>query len=90
MSNDDEIECVTEIERVANGKPSYFDMDEAFCARTQRFRRLIREFFWLCQIGMSIDPIDSILLGSKFPDVVHGLIRPHYLHAPNATLFHWR
>jgi hypothetical protein len=33
MSYDDEIQRVTEIERVANGKPSHFDMDEAFCAR---------------------------------------------------------
>jgi hypothetical protein len=33
MSYDDEIQRVTEIERVANGKPSYFDMDAAFCAR---------------------------------------------------------
>jgi hypothetical protein len=30
MSYDDEI---TEIERTTNGKSSYFDMDEAFCAR---------------------------------------------------------
>jgi hypothetical protein len=33
MSDYDEIETVTEIERLANGKPSHFDMDEAFCAR---------------------------------------------------------
>jgi hypothetical protein len=33
MSYDDEIQRVTEIERVANGKPSYFDMDAAFFAR---------------------------------------------------------
>ena len=33
MSDDDEIERLTEIERITNGKPSYFDMDEAFCAR---------------------------------------------------------
>ncbi len=31
--NYDEIHRVTEIERVANGKPSHFDMDEAFCSR---------------------------------------------------------
>jgi len=31
--SDDEIEDVTEIERVANGKPSHFDMDEAFRVR---------------------------------------------------------
>ena len=31
MSNDDEFRRVAEIERAANGKPSY--LDEAFCAR---------------------------------------------------------
>ena len=29
----DEIQRATEIERVANGKPSHCAMDEAFCAR---------------------------------------------------------
>jgi hypothetical protein len=33
MSDDDEFRRVAEIERVANGKPSYLDMDAAFCAR---------------------------------------------------------
>ncbi len=33
MSEDDEIQRLTEIERIANGKPSYLDMDAAFCAR---------------------------------------------------------
>ncbi len=33
MSDDDEFRRVAEIERIANGKPSHFDMDEAFCAR---------------------------------------------------------
>jgi len=33
MSDDGEIERLTEIERIANGKPSYFDMDAAFCTR---------------------------------------------------------
>ena len=33
MRDDGEIQRLTEVERVANGKPSYFDMDEAFCAR---------------------------------------------------------
>ena len=31
--NYDEIQRVTEIERVANGKPSHLDTDAAFCAR---------------------------------------------------------
>ena len=29
----DEIQRITEIERVANGKPSHFNMDAAFCGR---------------------------------------------------------
>jgi hypothetical protein len=33
IKDDDEIQRLTEIERIANGKPSYFDMDAAFCAR---------------------------------------------------------
>jgi hypothetical protein len=53
--------------------------------------RFVHRIFWPCQSRMSIDPIDSILLGSKFPKIVRGPIRPHYLHAPNAALFHhWR
>jgi hypothetical protein len=32
MSDDDEFSRVAEIERAANGKPSYLDMDAAFCA----------------------------------------------------------
>ena len=33
MSDDDEFSRVAEIERAANGKPSYLNMDAAFCAR---------------------------------------------------------
>jgi hypothetical protein len=33
MSDDGEIQRLTEIERVANGKPSHFQMDAAFCTR---------------------------------------------------------
>jgi hypothetical protein len=33
MSDDDEIQRLTEIERITNGKPSHLDMDAAFCAR---------------------------------------------------------
>jgi hypothetical protein len=31
--SDDEIQHLTEIERIANGKPTHFDMDGAFRAR---------------------------------------------------------
>ena len=33
MSDDHEFRRVAEIERAATGKPSYLDMDAAFCAR---------------------------------------------------------
>jgi hypothetical protein len=33
MSYDNEIQRVTEIERITNGKPSHFEMDAAFRAR---------------------------------------------------------
>jgi len=33
MSDNDDIQRLTEIERITNGKPSYFDMNEAFCDR---------------------------------------------------------
>jgi hypothetical protein len=33
IKDDDEIQRLTEIERITNGKPSNFDMDAAFCAR---------------------------------------------------------
>jgi len=33
MSDDNEIQRLTEIERITNRKPSYLDMDAAFCAR---------------------------------------------------------
>ena len=33
MSDDDEFRRVAEIERAANGKPSYLNMDAAFCDR---------------------------------------------------------
>jgi hypothetical protein len=59
-------------------------------ARPIRMLRLVFRIFWLCQLGMGIDPISSILLGSKFPKMVHGLIRPHYLHAPNLAVLQWR
>ena len=33
MSDDGEIQRLTEIERITKGKPSHFQMDAAFCAR---------------------------------------------------------
>jgi hypothetical protein len=34
--SDDEFQRVTEIERIANGMPTHFDMDDAFCARMRK------------------------------------------------------
>jgi hypothetical protein len=48
--------------------------------------RFVYRISWLYQIGISIDPIGSIPLGSKFPKMVHGPIRPYYLHAPNLVV----
>jgi hypothetical protein len=53
-------------------------------------RSFFHRIFWLCQSRMGVDPINRILLGSKFTKTVHGLIRPHYLHAPNLAVLHWR
>jgi hypothetical protein len=50
--------------------------------------RLVYRIFGLRQIRMSIDPLDGISFGSKFPEIVHVPIRPHYLHAPNVALLH--
>ena len=37
---------------------------------------------------MGSDPIDGILLGDEFSKVMHGTIRPCYLHAPNVAFTH--
>jgi len=37
---------------------------------------------------MGSDPIDGIFLGGEFSKMVHGTIRPYYLHAPNLALSH--
>ena len=40
MSDDDDYRRVAEIERAANGKPSYLNMDAAFCAQMHAASRL--------------------------------------------------
>ena len=52
--------------------------------------RCVYRVYGLRQVRMGIDPIDGIFLESEFPKMVHGPIRPHYLHAPNVVLLHWR
>jgi len=61
MSDHDEIDSVTEIERVANGKPSHFDMDDAFCAR---MRMAIEAGLESAPIGVTTTP------GTKKPKYV--------------------
>jgi hypothetical protein len=51
-------------------------------AQPIRMLRFVHRAFCPCQSRMSIDPSDSILLGSKFPEMAHGPIRPYYLDAP--------
>jgi hypothetical protein len=67
MSDDDEIEHVTEIERVANGKPSHFDMNEAFCAR----------MLSAIEAGLESAPIGVVTTpGTKNPKYVPAEPRP--------------
>jgi hypothetical protein len=67
MSDYDEIQEVTESERVANGKPSSFDMNEAFCAR---MRMAIAAGLESAPIGVVTTP------GTKNPKYVPTEPRP--------------
>ena len=60
----DEIQRVTEIERIANGKPTHFDMDEAFSAR---MRTAIEAGLESAPIGVITTP------GTKKPKYVSEL-----------------
>jgi hypothetical protein len=48
--------------------------------------RLVHRIFWLRQVRMGIDPIDSISLGSKFPEIVHG---PEHLKIVLSVIDDW-
>jgi len=62
---DDEIQRLTEIERITNGKPSYFDMDAAFCARMHA----------AIAAGLESAPASvTTTPGTKNPKYVSGLI----------------
>jgi len=39
---------------------------------------------------MGVDPLDSFLLRSEFPEVMNGAIRPNDPHTPNAAFLYWR
>jgi hypothetical protein len=62
--SDDEFHRVTEIERIANGKPSYPHMDGAFCARLRM----------AITAGLESAPISVITTpGTKSPKYVSDL-----------------
>jgi hypothetical protein len=61
MRDDDEIQHLTEIERITNGKPSYHAMDAAFCAR---MHEAIRAGLECAPTGVSTTP------GTKNPRYV--------------------
>jgi hypothetical protein len=56
------------------------------------FTRLAQSEGWFLQQASSAGdgqhPIIGIFLGGEFSKVVHGTIRPCYLHAPNFPLSH--
>ena len=67
MSDDDEFRRVAEIERAANGKPSYLDMDEAFCARMRT----------AIEAGLESGPVGVITTpGTKNPKYVQAEFWP--------------
>ena len=71
MTDDDEFSCVAEIERAANRKPSYVDMDAAFCARMHA----------AITAGLESAPIGVITTpGTQNPMCVSHLIAKY--HAP--------
>ena len=64
--SDDEFHRVTEIERIANGKPTHFDMDEAFRARMHA----------AIAAGLESAPTSVITIpGTKKPQIRVGLNR---------------
>jgi hypothetical protein len=79
MSDDDEIEYVTEIERVANGKPSHFDMDEAFRVRMLK----------AIAAGLENAPIGVVSTpGTKNPKYVPTATEPRLLASSQRDLEH--
>jgi hypothetical protein len=69
MSYDNEIHRVTEIERIANGKPTHFDMDDAFCAR---MREAITAGLETAPIGVITTP------GTRNPKYVSDLTAKYH------------
>ena len=66
MSDDGKIERITEIERITNGKPSYFDMDAAFCTR---MHAAIAAGLECAPIGVVTTPGTKNLLSSSLGDM---------------------
>jgi hypothetical protein len=70
MSDDDEIQHLAEIERITNRKPSYFDMDAAFCAR----------MYSAIRAGLESAPTSVITTpGTKNPRYVSDQTARHHL-----------
>jgi hypothetical protein len=69
MSYDNEIHRVTEIERITNGKPTHFDMDDAFCAR---MREAITARLETASIGVITTP------GTRNPKYVSDLTAKYH------------
>lgn len=68
MSDDNEIQRLTEIERITNGKPSYSNMDAAFCARMHA----------AITAGLECAPLGVISTpGTKHPKYVPDLTASH-------------
>ena len=65
----DEIQHLTEIERITNGKPRYLDMDDAFCAR---MREAITARLETASIGVITTP------GTRNPKYVSDLTAKYH------------
>ncbi len=77
MSKDDEIQEIVESERAVYGKPSHFDMDEAFCAR---MRQAIAAGLESASIGIVTTP------GTKNPK--YAPAKPLPLPSPQRAMEH--
>ena len=69
LGYEDEIQRLTEIERITHGKPSHFDMDAAFCARMHA----------AIAAGLESAPTSVITtLGTKSPKYVSDLTAKYH------------
>ena len=64
--------------------------DSAGWTATVSARLIVFSRKGVCQERMVSDPPDSILLGSEFPEMANGPIRPSNLNTPDSALLHRR